>query len=385
MPKRVIVVGGGIAGLCTAVALVKRGVKPILLEGRRIAGSHGSSHGPSRITRSVYADALYVRIMQRLHREHWPELEALLGQPLLFKTDGLFFGHGALWEKYLNAVLSQGVAVEYLDVAEGCRRFPQFRLDSATSILHDHTAAVIAADRVLCGLRDWLVGAGVEIREDTRLLQLEPHSDSVSLMTSGGRFDADSVVLTVGSWISEFVPNFAANVTVLRQTIGYYDLGDATASQPPNFPVWVAIGNNEEDVFYGLPEFDRPGVKVGRHRTIGANDDANVEDDPKAALADLDAIVEREFAVKARSRLSFERCLYTVVPGEDFILGAHPDEPRIVLGSACSGHGFKFGPWTGEVLADFALEGNCDDTDYAANRNRFSPERFWRKATETET
>ena len=79
MAKRIAIVGGGIAGLCTAVALVKRGVKPILLERKRIAGSHGSSHGPSRITRSVYADSLYVRIMQRLHREHWPAMEALLG------------------------------------------------------------------------------------------------------------------------------------------------------------------------------------------------------------------------------------------------------------------------------------------------------------------
>ena len=150
-------------------------------------------------------------------------------------------------------------------------------------------------------------------------------------------------------------------------------------------PVWVAIGNDEEDVFYGLPEFDRPGVKVGRHRTLGANDDAEVEDDPAAALADLDAFVELEFAMKARSRLSFERCLYTVAPGEDFILGVHPDEPRIILGSACSGHGFKFGPWTGEVLADFALDEDCDDADYAANRSRFSPERLWRTTTEAET
>jgi sarcosine oxidase len=382
MPKRVVVVGGGIAGLCTAAALVKRGIEPTLLERRRIAGSHGSSHGPSRITRSVYADSVYVRLMQRIHAEHWPAMEQRLGRKLLFKTDGLFFGHGALWEKYLDAVLSQGVAVEHLDVGEGRRRFPQFRLESATSVLHDHTAAVVAAERVLSGLRDWLDEHGAEIREDTRLLQLEPRSNSVSLMTSAGRFDADAVVLTVGSWIGELIPQFARAATVLRQTIGYYDLGDREASQPPNFPVWVAIGNDEEDVFYGLPEFDRTGVKVGRHRTIGANDDADVEDDPAASLADLDAFVEREFALKPRSRLSVERCLYTVAPHEDFVLGLHPEEPRIVLGSACSGHGFKFGPWTGEVLADFALEGDCGDVDYTANRERFSPEKLWSRSPE---
>jgi sarcosine oxidase len=385
MPKRVAVVGGGIAGLCTAVALVKRGVKPVLFERQRIAGPHGSSHGPSRITRSVYGDALYVRLMQRIHAEHWPAMETLLGQKLLFKTDGLFFGHGALWEKYLDAVLTQNVAVEHMDVDEGRRRFPQFRLSAATSALHDKTAAVIAADRVLRGLHRWLTENGVEVREDTRLLQLEPRPDSVSLMTSAGRFDAETVVLTVGSWIGEFAPNFAKRLTVLRQTIGYYDLGDATASQPPTFPVWVAIGDDEEDVFYGLPEFERPGVKVGRHRTLGTNDDPNSEDDPVAALADLDAFVKREFAEKTQSRISFERCLYTVAPSEDFILGVHPEEPRVILGSACSGHGFKFGPWTGAVLADCALDGDCEDADFVANRSRFAPERHWRNATEAAT
>ena len=82
-----------------------------------------------------------------------------------------------------------------------------------------------------------------------------------------------------------------------------------------------------------------------------------MEDDPTAALADLDAFVEREFMATLRDRLSFERCLYTVAPGEDFIIGMHPDEPRIVLGSPCSGHGFKHSAAVGEALAEMALQG----------------------------
>src|SRR4029079_17359677 len=109
---------------------------------------------------------------------------------------------------------SQNVAVEHLDVAEGRRRFPQFQLAHATSVLHDSTAAVIAADRVLRGLRDWLFENGVEIREDTRLLQLEQRPDAVSLMSTEGSFSADAVVLTAGSWIGEFVPQLAPTLTV---------------------------------------------------------------------------------------------------------------------------------------------------------------------------
>jgi len=365
---------------------VNRGFKPIVLERRKIAGAHGSSHGPSRITRSVYADPVYVHIMQRLHRDHWPQMESLLGLQLLFKTDGLFFGHGDLWNKYQRAVLSQGVDVEQLDVQEGRRRFPQFQLKTAESVLHDHTAAVIAADRVLCGLRDWLIQNGAEIREDTRLLQLEPRSDSVSLMTSGGSFDADSVVLTVGSWISDLVPELAENVTVIWQTVGYYDLGPGYDMRPPNFPVWVAIGGDIDEVYYGLPEFDRPGVKVGYHQTTASfSDDPDLEGYPEASLDDLNWCKVDEFTSKNWTRLSYERCLYTVAPNEDYVIGLHPKQPRIVIGSACSGHGFKFGPWTGEVLADFALHGGTNDADYLANESKFSPNKFWDDAMESVT
>jgi len=384
MSKRIAVVGAGIAGLCTAAALVERGVTPILLERRRVGGTHGSSHGPSRITRSVYADAAYVRIMQRLHRELWPALQAKLQQRLLFKTDGLFFGKGALWNRYKTAVLSQGVEVESLDVSEARMRFPQFRMTTAESALHDRTAAVIAADRVLRGLHGWLDERGVTVREDTSLLHLEPREDSVSLVLEGERIDVDVVVLCMGSWIDRVIPQLKADLTVLRQTIAYYDLGNEERSRPPHFPVWVAVGEDEEDVFYGLPEFDRPGVKVARHRTIGGNDLPDVEDDPARALEDVEAFAEREFEASSRSLVGVERCLYTVSPTEDFILGTHPEEPRIVLGSACSGHGFKFGPWTGEVLADFAVHGGTNDADYLCERDRFTPARFWRARAEAD-
>jgi sarcosine oxidase len=383
MSKRIAVVGGGIAGLCTAVALVKRGVKPVVLERRRIGGSHGSSHGPSRITRSVYADAAYVRIMQRLHREHWPALEAMLGEPLLFKTDGLFFGHGALWEKYLAAVLSQQIDVEHVDVSEGRRRFPQFKFSSATSVMHDHTSAVIAADRTLRGLHRWLLEQGVDVREDTSMLQGKKESTGISLQigrgsraTLDGWEEFDAAVICMGAWHGDSAMPLETDLTVLRQTIGYFDFGDAFDGRPPNFPVWVAIGATEEDVFYGLPEFDVRGVKIARHRTVGESESADAVDYRTQALEDIDEFIAREFVAPPRARLAIERCLYSVTRDQDFILGTFWEEPRVIYGSACSGHGFKFAPWVGEVLADLALNEDCQDPDFIAERERFSPLRY---------
>ena len=53
-------------------------------------------------------------------------------------------------------------------------------------------------------------------------------------------------------------------------------------------------------------------------------------------------------------------CLYTNAPDGHFVIGALPGWPNLTLVSACSGHGFKFAPVIGEVVADLVLDGRTD-------------------------
>jgi glycine/D-amino acid oxidase-like deaminating enzyme len=64
-------------------------------------------------------------------------------------------------------------------------------------------------------------------------------------------------------------------------------------------------------------------------------------------------------------------CMYDLVDDEDFILDHHPADPRIVVGSGFSGHGFKFGPLIGDLLAALA----CDE-EPAVPLSRFMLARF---------
>ena len=54
-------------------------------------------------------------------------------------------------------------------------------------------------------------------------------------------------------------------------------------------------------------------------------------------------------------------CLYTSTTNEDFLLGRVGTHG--FYASACSGHGFKFGPWIGRLLADF-VEGRDSPDRY---------------------
>ena len=46
-----------------------------------------------------------------------------------------------------------------------------------------------------------------------------------------------------------------------------------------------------------------------------------------------------------------------MTPDGDFIIDRLPGAPNIIVASPCSGHGFKFAPVIGEILADLALDG----------------------------
>jgi sarcosine oxidase len=55
--------------------------------------------------------------------------------------------------------------------------------------------------------------------------------------------------------------------------------------------------------------------------------------------------------------LQANTCLYAMTPDGHFVIDRLPDAPQILVALACSGHGFKFAPVIGEILADLATKG----------------------------
>jgi sarcosine oxidase len=93
------------------------------------------------------------------------------------------------------------------------------------------------------------------------------------------------------------------------------------------------------------------------------------------ALADLDRFVGEQFAAPLVRRVAVEHCFYTNTATEDFVLDLHPEDPRVVIGAGFSGHGFKFGPLTGRILADLARQGRCDLPAFVRHRSVFAARR----------
>jgi sarcosine oxidase len=139
----------------------------------------------------------------------------------------------------------------------------------------------------------------------------------------------------------------------------------------------VFIIESRHGMHYGIPPqagvSAGAGIKVAKHHHRDETVDPDIyERTVTAADEALIRPVVAEHLPAAHGRLTAAKtCLYTMTPDGDFLIDRLPGAENVVVASPCSGHGFKFAPVIGEILADLATAG-ATRHDIA----RFSLERF---------
>jgi sarcosine oxidase len=117
--------------------------------------------------------------------------------------------------------------------------------------------------------------------------------------------------------------------------------------------------NENDDKFYGFPIYGIPGFKIGKYNHLKERVDANTMDrecHPKDERVLREAI--REYFPDADGpTMAMTTCLFSNTADEHFILDRHPEFPEVSIAAGFSGHGFKFCPVVGEIMADLALDG----------------------------
>jgi sarcosine oxidase len=322
----VAVVGAGVMGLATAWALARRGHDVVVHEQFEVGHTRGSSHGRSRIFRLAYMDAEWVRLAQEA-LPLWRELERESGETLL-ELHGLVEIVTDLQESSAPTLEACGVHWERLDAKEAERRYP-IRVPDGSFAVVQPEAGIVRVDRALPAL-----ARGLDIRERSRITAVDD-------------LDADVIVVTAGSWVNDLLtPPLPVRVT--RETVCYFRL-----AEPGPVPSLVSF-KPERHVhdMYALAD-PLHGLKVGAHHA-GPEVDPDVPGDPDDGLVEQIVSWTRGiFHLADSSPAAAETCLYTSTQDERFVLERRG---RTVVGSACSGHGFKFAPAIGERLAALAVE-----------------------------
>ncbi len=320
---RVAVVGAGIHGLAAAATLARDGNDVVVHEQLELDHDRGSSHGRSRIFRLSYPDAEWVRLAQEAHAG-WRALEQETGEQLIDYTGLLELGETS--EEALDAC---GVAWEALEPTEVEQRFG-IRADGHVLLQPD--AGISLADNARHAFATIARSNGATILEESKVDAL-------------AEVDADVVVVAAGAWAKELLAaeGIELDATVTRETVVYFTLNRSV-------PSVIDYGRGPGEAMFSLRD-PVHGLKAGAHIAGAAVDpDEPGAADPALVEATVDWVRER-FPEADPEPAALDTCLYTSTPDQRFVLERHG---RIVVGSACSGHGFKFAPAVGARLAALA-------------------------------
>jgi sarcosine oxidase len=371
----VIVVGVGGMGSAAALALARRGRRVLALEQFALGHDQGSSHGQTRIIRKAYYEhPAYVPLVCRAY-EGWYQLEQEQGRHLLTECACLSVGppDGELVPGVLRSAEEHALPVEQLSAAELGRRFPAFRCADGSVGVLERSAGFLYVDDCVRAQALEAVYRGATLRENEPVVSWAADGSGVTVRTAAGRYLAERLVLTAGPWAARLLGRWGAPLTVMRQVVLWFGTRDDSLFRRDRFPTFIA--ETPEGYFYGLPMLDAGGLKVARHygapevrdpaevaRSVTPADEEAVRDFLRAHLPAADG---------PRRRASV--CLYTLTPDRHFLIDVHPEHANVVLAAGFSGHGFKFAPVVGEVLADLAEKGRTDWPIGLFRIGRFAP------------
>jgi sarcosine oxidase len=347
-------------GSAAIAELSARGVKAIGFEAAFPAHALSSSHGDSRLIRLGYfEDPAYVPLLKRAYR-NWRTLESRLRQDILTVTGVLQIGlpDSKIVSGTRSACELHDLPFEMLDADALKLRFPVFALDDDEVALFDPQGGYLRPEAAVMGFLKLAAADGAVLHFGEKVSAIERDESGVTIVSSTGRYRVAKVVIATGSWIAELVPDLRGLATPIRQVVAWYQPADGFVTTPQKMPVFLR-GQSAEGSYFGFPALGPDGVKIGRHAHFREPIDPNLPNPPvnSTDLALLDTFIRRYLPAAAGAQVRATTCRYTMLPSEDFLIDLLPGEPRIVVASPCSGHGFKFASVIGEILADLALDG----------------------------
>jgi glycine/D-amino acid oxidase-like deaminating enzyme len=354
--QSVCVIGAGAFGGWSALHLLRKGYKVILVDAWGAANSRSSSSDETRVIRSTYGgNELYFQLNVRA-LQLWKENEKRFNQKVFFNT-------GVIWFCYeeSNPIIDQSIPfskkykMEYekLEPSEIKKRFPVVNTEDLKHAFHDPFGGYLKArEGTQAVLESFIKEGGIFIKEQAKPGSIIKGKLQEIVLSSGKVIQNDAFIFACGSWLSSLFPallNKQLNCT--KQEGYYFGVPAASSALFDCLPAWIDLDG--KDFYYGIAGNSSRGFKIGVDKRgvefDPTNDDRTLD---KSVLADARNFLSHRFpALKNAPLLENRVCPYENSNTGNFIFDKLPDtENAFVLGGG-SGHGFKHGPALGELVA----------------------------------
>jgi sarcosine oxidase len=362
----VIVVGLGGMGSAAVHQLARRGVRVLGLEKFGPAHDRGASHGGSRITRQSYFESPdYVPLLLRAY-ELYDALARDSGTDVITLTGGVMVGRPESLTVSGSRLSAErwGLAHEMLDATALRKRFPTLSPRPDEVALYEAKAGFVRPEATVSAQLQLAGRAGAELHFDEPMTSWAPAAGGgVRVETGAGSYTAGQLVVSPGPWAPQLLADLGVPFTIERQVQYWFQpVGGVAPFTPERHPIYIWEDADGSQI-YGFPAIDGPdgGAKVAFFRrgvvTTPETVDRGVHADEIRAMADR---TRRNLPDLPGTFLRAKTCLYSNTPDEHFVIARHPAHEAVTVACGFSGHGFKFVPVVGEIIADLATTGTTD-------------------------
>jgi glycine/D-amino acid oxidase-like deaminating enzyme len=361
----VIVVGAGINGVTSAIELKNRGHKVALVDPGPLPHPLAASTDISKAVRAAYGpDEDYTALADRCI-PIWRDWNKKFGAELYHETGVLFvcgqpMRPGDFEFESARVLRKHGHSFEPFDREKFHQRFPAFAPDRFRDGFFDPEAGYAESGRVVATLLEYAKSIGVELRERAKVTGLDEHDNSVRGIALEDRqgIRGDAVVIAAGAWTPYLLPYTKEFLRATGHPVFHLKPANPELFLPERFPFFGA--DISTTGFYGFP-LNQGVVKIANH---GAGREMSPDSTERIVTASdenaLRGFLRATIPSLAEAPIVYTRiCMYCDTNDGGFWIAPDPARPNLIIATGDCGHGFKFAPALGEIIAD-AVEGKSN-------------------------